>query len=247
MARFNTVQGDWLQGVVHVTDTDIANCVAVAADGLNDSTVGRQQLGGRADTVAFQGNINPHTVSAGRGITGDGHDALVITAHFTPVGNAAIVDAAQLLSGQLLNRVVRVNDRYNTVMGNSERYDINAIVMGLLNFAILDPARGHADISHAVDACTNTVTGTGTSNRESGSRVGFGVRLGGRLHDRQDSGGAVDTDLISKHRAGQQGASGNGYCCKFHQTFHSSLLRLSVNYLGQQPFRHSLGYRQKSA
>src|SRR5690606_3735983 len=109
--------------------------------------------------------------------------------------------------------------------------DVNAILMGLLDFAVLDPARGHADVSHAVDDRTDTVTGAGTGYRESGLGVVIGVGLGRRLHDRQHSGGTVDAELAGKHRGRQQGTSGNGNRGEFLQTFHSSLLRHSVNYL----------------
>src|SRR5690606_9692944 len=105
--------------------------------------VGWQQLSGRAYTVTFQYHVNPDTVSAGRGIAGDGYDTTVFTAHFAPVGDRTVIDAAQLLRGQFLDRVFRVHNWNDTVGRNSERYDVNTVFMGLLDFTVLDPARRH--------------------------------------------------------------------------------------------------------
>src|SRR5690606_31700032 len=134
VTRLDAVQLQRLQLVIQVTDTDIANGVAVAGNRLHDGTVGRQQLRGGADTVTLEHGIDPDAIGAGGGGRGEGGDALVFAARVLPVGAAAVMDAAQLLGGQLLARVVGVDHRHVPVGGHGEGHDVNAILMALLDF-----------------------------------------------------------------------------------------------------------------
>src|SRR5690554_7216088 len=71
VTRLDAVQLQRLQLVIQVTDTDIADGVAVAGNRLNKGTVGRQHLGRGAETVALEHGVDPDAIGTGGGVTGD--------------------------------------------------------------------------------------------------------------------------------------------------------------------------------
>ena len=117
--------------------------------------------------------------------------------HVSPCGQLAGVDALDLVNGQILGRVGRVDDDCDAVQCQ------NSSLGTALDLGVLQLTAGHADGVGAVQRAGNTGGGVGGEQLKLSVGVDSLVGLDQLLHQRRDRGGAADGDLAGRLGGGE--------------------------------------------
>ena len=164
--------GECLHRFIKVTDGDVSDCIGRLGNFLEDRTVRVVLVHGQGVVCVLHHELIKIGTGTGGTVTANEDDLVVGVCHSCPGygrprGDAPVVDRFDLVKGDRRDRVCRVDNNGNTIVG--DRDNIHGAVLCLLGCR--DISRTHTDIHFLVDDRLDTNAGSTAGNLDVCLRV----------------------------------------------------------------------------